>query len=86
MPISIISGLVPGTFDEIFPLYRLEAIDAFVWDNAHNGYLELALGLGLPATLFIIIALLLLAWRCLKEHLSGNAIRSSTWLQSLQFC
>ena len=55
-----------GTFDEIFPLYRLGNRRILLWDNAHNGYLELALGLGLPATLFIITALLLLAWRCLK--------------------
>jgi O-antigen ligase len=58
------SGL--GTFQEVFPAYRLE-IDPLrhVWDKAHNDYLELLLGLGLPAALAMLIALGLLVVRAL---------------------
>ena len=55
-----------GTFEDIFPLYRSAANDEFVWDKAHNDYLELLLTLGLPAALAIFAAFLLIGWRCLR--------------------
>jgi O-antigen ligase len=57
------SGL--GTFQDVFPAYRLE-IGNWVWDKAHNDYLELALGLGLPAALAVVVALVWLALKALR--------------------
>jgi O-antigen ligase len=56
------SGL--GTFQDIFPAYRLETGN-WIWDKAHNDYLELMLELGLPAALIMLVALLLLVLRAL---------------------
>jgi O-antigen ligase len=55
-----------GTFKEIFPLYRLETGGDFLWDKAHNDYLELILDLGLPAALVAFAGFLLIAWQCLN--------------------
>jgi O-antigen ligase len=57
------SGL--GTFQDVFPAYRLE-IGNWVWDKAHNDYLELVLGLGLPAALAVVVALVWLALKALR--------------------
>ncbi|NNJ74999.1 MAG: O-antigen ligase family protein [Anderseniella sp.] len=47
------SGL--GTFQDVFPAYRLElSAGRHVWDKAHNDYLELVLGLGLPAATLVL--------------------------------
>ncbi|HEX2255839.1 MAG TPA: O-antigen ligase family protein [Afifellaceae bacterium] len=47
-----------GTFQDVFPLYRGHAGAAsFTWDKAHNDYLELMLGLGLPAAGLFLWAL-----------------------------
>ena len=47
------SGL--GTFQDVFTAYRTElAAGRHVWDKAHNDYLELLLGLGLPAALLVL--------------------------------
>lgn len=61
------SGL--GTFQEVFPAYRLE-IDPgrHVWDKAHNDYLELVLGLGLPAALVMLVGLMLIGLRALAGY------------------
>ncbi len=59
------SGL--GTFQDVFPAYRLEiAPSRHVWDKAHNDYLELVLGLGLPAAALVLLGLFLLAWNVLR--------------------
>ncbi len=59
------SGL--GTFQDVYPAYRLDiAPGRQVWDKAHNDYLELVLGLGLPAALLVLSGLALLVWRCLR--------------------
>ncbi len=48
------SGL--GTFQDVFTAYRLElSPDRQVWDKAHNDYLELLLGLGLPAATLVLL-------------------------------
>jgi O-antigen ligase len=48
-----------GTFQDVFPLYRGSEAGAasFTWDKAHNDYLELVLGLGLPAAALLLSAL-----------------------------
>jgi O-antigen ligase len=59
------SGL--GTFQDIFPLYRNEVpASNLVWDKAHNDYLEVFLGLGLPAGIAIVLGLAILVLRCLR--------------------
>lgn len=56
-----------GTFGDIFPLYRDESINAVgVWDKAHNTYLELMLGLGVPASAALILAVIWLVVMCAK--------------------
>ncbi len=46
-----------GTFQDIYPLYRNEVpYSRFVWDKAHNDYLELMLGLGVPAALVFLLS------------------------------
>jgi len=51
------SGL--GTFQDVFPAYRTE-VGNWIWDKAHNDYLELVLGLGVPAALVMLLGLGLL--------------------------
>jgi O-antigen ligase len=47
-----------GTFQDIYPLYRNEEpYSGLVWDKAHNDYLELILGLGVPAALVFLLSL-----------------------------
>ncbi len=49
------SGL--GTFQDVFTAYRIElSPDRLVWDKAHNDYLELMLGLGLPAAMLVLLS------------------------------
>lgn len=51
-----------GTFADAFPAYRDATISGFgqVWDKAHNTYVELVLGLGLPgATMLLVVVLVL---------------------------
>jgi len=44
-----------GTFRDIFPMYRDGTCDSadIVWLRAHNSFLEVYLGLGLPALIFV---------------------------------
>lgn len=59
-----------GTFEESFRLYRDASLPgALLIDKAHNTYLELALGLGLPAFVLLIAALLLLVALCVRGSL-----------------
>ncbi|WP_432807373.1 O-antigen ligase family protein [Rhodoligotrophos ferricapiens] len=54
-----------GTFNDIFPMYRDESISVTgVWDKAHNTYLELLLGLGIPGAIALIAAVLWLVVLC----------------------
>ncbi len=58
-------GFGDGTFQEVFPIYRDGSISPFgVWDKAHNSYLELLQGLGVPVAVLLILAAALLAGRC----------------------
>ena len=54
-------GFGDGTFQEIFPMYRDNTIDFInFWDKAHNSYLELLQGLGVPMALLLLAAIVLL--------------------------
>ena len=64
-------GFGDGTFKEIFPMYRDKSI-AFIsfWDKAHNSYLELLQGLGVPVALLFLAAIVFLAGRCVVAALT----------------
>ena len=64
-------GFGDGTFQEIFPMYRDNTID-FInsWDKAHNSYLELLQGLGVPVALLLLAAIVLLFGRCVLAALT----------------
>lgn len=62
------SGL--GTFQDVFPLYRsATSASPVIWDKAHNDYLEILLGLGLPAASALLLGLGLLVARCFRGSL-----------------
>ena len=58
-------GFGYGTFEYVFPMYRDNSLSPFkLWDKAHNTYLEIIQGLGIPAATLFFIMLLILAVRC----------------------
>jgi O-antigen ligase len=64
-------GFGDGTFQEIFPMYRDKSIDiGNFWDKAHNSYLELLQGLGVPMAVIVLAAIGLLAGRCVGAALT----------------
>jgi O-antigen ligase len=58
-------GLGLGTFQDAYPLYA-QKVFPFLMDKAHNDYLELAAGIGLPAALCCWFAIAWLGGHCLK--------------------
>ncbi len=68
-----LTGFGYGAFADIFPLYRDASISPVgVWDKAHNVYLEVWAGLGLPAGTALMGAVALAAIQCaagaLRRH------------------
>lgn len=64
-----------GAFEALWPIIRTEAFRPEQgWDRAHSTWLEASLGLGLPASLAIALALLLPWLRCLRGALRGTAM------------
>ncbi len=69
-------GFGDGTFADIFPMYRDKTLDIFgLWDKAHNSYLELLQGIGVPLALISLAALLWLAGRCVYAALDASQRR-----------
>jgi O-antigen ligase len=62
---SPLLGLGLGSFEAAYPLYAEERLPLLM-DRAHNDYLELAAGLGLPAAALWLSALLWLAVICAR--------------------
>ncbi len=61
-----LTGTGLGTFHLVFPAYRsAEMTDWGVWDRAHQIYLELALGAGLPMAVLVVAAFAATALACL---------------------
>lgn len=59
-----------GTFEQVFPLYRDTSVGlSGTWDRAHNTYLELLQGLGIPAALVFLAGIGALVWRCFAGYL-----------------
>lgn len=57
-----------GTFPDVFPMYRDRSISvAGTWLQAHNTYLELFQGLGLPIGALLIGSLSIVVWRCVTN-------------------
>jgi O-antigen ligase len=72
------TGFGYGTFQNVFPMYRDSSVSAVgMWDKAHNTYLEIAQGLGIPFAALFLLGLLSLAARCayaaLKRQSSATA-------------
>ena len=58
-------GFGYGTFEYVFPMYRDNSLSPYAfWDKAHNTYLEIIQGLGIPMAALFLFTLLLLAVRC----------------------
>lgn len=55
-----------GTFADAFPMFRDSTVAiTWAWDKAHNSYLELAQGLGLPGAALYLSMFAVIAGRCL---------------------
>jgi O-antigen ligase len=65
-----IFGFGYGTFAEVFPMYRDASIGIWgIWDKAHNSYLELYQGLGIPVASLFLLSLAQAVWRCASASL-----------------
>lgn len=63
-------GFGYGTFEHVFPMYRDARIDPIVkWDKAHNTYLEVFQGLGIPVAILFIAGVGSLIWRTFRGAL-----------------
>jgi O-antigen ligase len=62
------TGTGLGTFEDVFLMYLdgTSPLASFTWDKAHNSYLELFLGLGVPAALVFLAILLAWVWQVLS--------------------
>ncbi len=69
---NVVAGSGFGTFEDVLPHYRAGVdVTRHVWDKAHNDYLELFLGLGVPMALVFLGALALLV----RQIHRGLAVR-----------
>jgi len=59
------TGFGYGTFKTVFPMYRDASLSFFgIWDKAHNTYLEIIQGLGIPMAALLFVMLSVLVARC----------------------
>jgi O-antigen ligase len=62
-----VSGFGYGTFAATLPMFHDESLSIWiVWDKAHNSYLEVLQGLGLPFGAMLIACVAVLVWDCVK--------------------
>ena len=60
-----------GTFQQVLPMYRDSSLGPFgVWDLAHNTYIELFQGLGVPAAALFVLGIAVLFLRCARAALT----------------
>jgi O-antigen ligase len=59
-----------GSFQEVFRLYVPQEVASLEWLRAHSTYLELAFGLGLPATAAFFLAISMIVWRIYQGSLA----------------
>jgi O-antigen ligase len=63
-----------GTFADVFPMFRDQSVHTSgYWGQAHNTYLEVFQGLGLPFGLMLVASVVLLVWRCIKGAMVRQA-------------
>jgi O-antigen ligase len=69
-----LAGFGYGTFKNVFPMYRDSSVSgAGLWDKAHNTYLEIVQGLGIPFSALFLCALLFLSARCVYGALKRQS-------------
>ena len=67
-------GFGYGTFEYVFPMYRDNSLSPYgFWDKAHNTYLEIFQGLGIPIAALFLIMLLILVLRCGRAALTRKS-------------
>ena len=54
-----------GSFESVFTILQPLTLEIF-YDKAHNAYLESAVEIGIPATVLLLLAIALPAFRCLR--------------------
>jgi len=68
------TGFGHGTFSTVFSMYRdLSVSPVGMWDKAHNTYLEIIQGLGIPAAALFFAMLLFLVARCAYAALTRRS-------------
>ena len=68
------TGFGYGTFQTVFPMYRDSSVGPVgMWDMAHNTYLEIIQGLGIPAAALFFAMLLVLVARCATAALTRQS-------------
>jgi O-antigen ligase len=72
-------GLGYGTFDDGFKIYRSEQTPLY-YDKAHNTYLELAMGLGIPMAGALVLAATLIAVRCARGFKRRQSLFVYPWM------
>jgi O-antigen ligase len=64
---SPVLGFGYGTFSATLPMFRDQSLNIwYFWDEAHNTYLDIFQGLGLPFGAMLIACVLVLVWDCVK--------------------
>lgn len=67
-------GFGLGSFENVFRAYKSHQFDPWGnWLRAHNAYLELALGLGIPAAVILLIAISIPIFMIIRLVISGEA-------------
>ena len=67
-------GFGYGTFEYVFPMYRDNSLSLYgVWDKAHNTYLEIVQGLGIPAAALFLVMLAILVVRVARAALTRRS-------------
>ena len=67
-------GFGYGTFEYVFPMYRDNSLSPYgVWDKAHNTYLEIIQGLGIPIAALFFVMLLILVVRVGRAALTRRS-------------
>lgn len=68
-----IFGYGDGTFSSVIKFYRDDSLQLRgIWDKAHNTYLELFQGLGIPIAMVIIASVLYIFYWCLQGALNSK--------------
>lgn len=74
---NLLFGTGLGTFRDIFPMYRDATCHSadIIWLRAHNSFLEIYLGLGLPALLFVGVVFLSLGQTVLHGLQNSQSLK-----------